>query len=80
MRVICGDSEKVLDDLLNEGVQVDMILTSPPYDDLREYGESGLNWNLSKFKAIAGKLYRILKEGCIMVWIVGDAVIGGGNH
>jgi len=51
---------------------VDMIITSPPYDDLRNY--QGYNFN---FKKIANELYRILKSGSILVWVVGDATING---
>jgi len=51
---------------------VDLILTSPPYDNLRTY--KGYNFN---FEAIASELYRITKKGGILVWIVNDATING---
>lgn len=52
---------------------VDMILTSPPYDNLRRY--SG-NWSFD-FEYIARQSYRVLKQGGVMVWVVGDATIDG---
>lgn len=52
---------------------VDMILTSPPYDNLRRY--SG-NWSFD-FEYIARQSYRVLKPGGVMVWVVGDATIDG---
>ena len=51
---------------------IDLVVTSPPYDNLREY--KGYNFD---FKPIANELYRITKKGGIVVWIVGDATIKG---
>jgi site-specific DNA-methyltransferase (adenine-specific) len=51
---------------------VDFIITSPPYDDIRNY--NGYNFEFDK---IAEELYRILKEGGVMIWVVGDATING---
>jgi len=51
---------------------IDMILTSPPYDDLRTY--NGYSFD---FESIARELYRVLKPGGVMVWIVGDATVKG---
>ena len=51
---------------------IDLVLTSPPYDNLRDY--DGYNFD---FKNIAKELYRIVKDGGVVVWIVGDQVIDG---
>lgn len=51
---------------------VDFIITSPPYDNIRNY--NGYNFEFDK---IAKELYRILKEGGVMIWVVGDATING---
>lgn len=51
---------------------IDMVVTSPPYDNLREY--KGYKF---PFKDIAKDLYRVLKKGGVIVWIVGDATING---
>jgi len=51
---------------------VDLSLTSPPYDNLRSY--KGF---VFPFEEIAKELYRITKEGGVVVWVVGDATIKG---
>src|SRR6056297_668902 len=52
---------------------IDLTVTSPPYDDLREYeGE----WDFN-FKELAQELYRATKKGGVVVWVVGDQTING---
>jgi len=51
---------------------IDMVLTSPPYDNLRTY--KGYTFN---FEGIAQEIYRVLKDGGVCVWVVGDATIKG---
>lgn len=46
---------------------IDMVLTSPPYDDLRNY--EGYHFD---FEAIAKELFRVLKENGVVIWVVGD--------
>ena len=48
---------------------VDLIITSPPYDDLREYGGHEFN-----FRAVADAIIPALKDGGQMAWIVQDAI------
>ena len=55
---------------------IDLIVTSPPYDDLRSY-KNTCEWNFDVFKSIANELYRITKDGGVVVWVVGDATIDG---
>jgi site-specific DNA-methyltransferase (adenine-specific) len=55
---------------------IDMVLTSPPYDNLRTY-ENKCVWNFEKFKQIANELKRVLKDGGVIVWNVNDSVIDG---
>lgn len=50
----------------------DMFLTSPPYDNLRDY--EGYDF---QFEPLARELYRVLKSGGVGVWIVNDATIDG---
>ena len=57
---------------------VDMCVTSPPYDDLRTYNDSS-KWDFEVFKEVASGLYRVMKVGGVVVWVVGDAVIKGGE-
>lgn len=51
---------------------VDLVVTSPPYDDLRIY--NGYSFDFGK---IAKELYRIMKQGGVIVWIVNDATKNG---
>jgi site-specific DNA-methyltransferase (adenine-specific) len=51
---------------------VDLTVTSPPYDNLRTY--NGFTWD---FEAVAKELYRVTKQGGVVVWIVADATIKG---
>ena len=51
---------------------IDLTVTSPPYDGLRTY-----NGYSFPFEDIAKELYRVTKEGGVVVWVVGDAVING---
>ena len=49
---------------------VDLTVTSPPYDNLRTYAGT-LEWNFDIFKQVANEIYRITKDGGVVVWIVG---------
>lgn len=51
---------------------VDLTVTSPPYDDLRKY--NGYSWD---FESIAKELYRVTKDGGVVVWVVGDKTKNG---
>lgn len=68
-----GDCLEVMDKLIEEGSQVDLTVTSPPYDDLRNY-KGTLIWNFDVFKQVADRLYKMTKDGGIVVWVVGDRV------
>ena len=56
---------------------IDLTVTSPPYDNLRTYNGKISQWSFDKFKDIAKELYRITKNGGVVVWIVSDATING---
>jgi len=51
---------------------VDLTVTSPPYDNLRDY--NGYSFD---FESIVKVLYRVTKQGGVVVWVVGDATIKG---
>lgn len=53
---------------------VDLVVTSPPYDSLRIYNGKYVSFN---FKDCAKQLFRIMKVGGIIVWVVGDETING---
>jgi DNA modification methylase len=51
---------------------VDLVVTSPPYDNLKTY--KGFSFD---FEVVARELYRVLKLGGVVVWVVGDATLKG---
>lgn len=51
---------------------VDLVITSPPYDNMRTYNNT-LSWDFNKFKDVANELTRVLKDGGVIVWVVNDA-------
>ena len=69
-KVLQGDCLEVVKGIPDKSI--DLVLTSPPYDNLRDY--KGYTFN---FEGIAKEIYRVLKDGGICVWIVGDATVNG---
>ena len=69
-KVHCADCSEFMKDIPDNSV--DLVVTSPPYDNLRDY--KGYTFN---FEGIAKQLYRITKDGGVVVWVVGDATIKG---
>lgn len=69
-QIICGDCLEVMPDIPDN--YIDLTITSPPYDNLRDY--KGYTFN---FENIAKELYRVTKQGGVVVWVVGDATIKG---
>jgi len=65
-------------DTLNrlEDNTIDLVITSPPYDNLRTYGNV-TDWSFDVFKDIADLLTMKLKDGGVIMWNVGDATVGG---
>ncbi len=51
---------------------IDLTVTSPPYDNLRTYGGCSF-----EFEKLARELYRVTKDGGVVVWIVGDQTKDG---
>ena len=51
---------------------VDLTVTSPPYDNLRQY--KGYSFDC---ESVAKELFRVTKQGGVIVWVVGDATING---
>ena len=51
---------------------IDLTVTSPPYDNLRDY-----NGYSFVFESVAKELYRVTKQGGVVVWVVGDATVKG---
>ena len=61
-----------------EDNSVDMVLTSPPYDNLRTYdNDIDKTWGEHVWKPIIAELFRVIKQGGVCVWVVNDATING---
>jgi len=67
----CIDGLKQLQDS-----SIDLTVTSPPYDTLRNYENEDF-LNMGDFLVIADELYRVTKDGGVVVWVVGDGVREG---
>ncbi len=69
-RLILGDCAEEMKKLDSESI--DLVVTSPPYDNLRTY--NGFSFD---FKEAAKQLYRIVKAGGVIVWVVSDGTENG---
>lgn len=56
---------------------IDLTVTSPPYDNLRKYNGAAADWHRGKWEAVLRELFRVTKNGGVVVWVVGDATIDG---
>jgi len=55
---------------------VDLVVTSPPYDNLRTYKDDiDKSWGEHIWKPIIKELFRVIKKGGVVVWVVNDATI-----
>ena len=79
-KIYLGDAETVMIESFPDE-SIDLTITSPPYSNLRHYGNTLTEdtWNEDKFKGIAKQLYRVTKSGGVIVWIVNDKTENGGK-
>lgn len=68
--IICGDNVKVLEGFPSDSI--DLVVTSPPYGELRDY-----NGYQCDFYKVAKQLFRVIKPGGVIVWVVGDQTTDG---
>jgi DNA modification methylase len=73
-RLMIGDCLERMKEIPDGGV--DLTVTSPPYDNLRTYNDS-LEWGEHVWKPIIVELFRVTKQGGVVVWVVGDATVKG---
>ena len=69
-KIYCEDCLETMRKMQTE--TIDMTCTSPPYDSLRTY-----NGYSFKFESIANELFRVTKQGGVVVWVVGDSTKNG---
>ena len=80
-KILHGNCAEIMKSLENDSI--DLTVTSPPYDYLRDYNKN-IKEDESKlfsfpFDEMVNQLYRITKKGGIVVWVVGDQVVKGGE-
>lgn len=69
-QIFTGDNVAVMKAWPEKSIQ--LVVTSPPYDKLRSY--NGFSWN---FEAASKEIYRVLCDGGMCCWNVGDSVVDG---
>lgn len=62
--VICGDSDIIIDQLINEGIHFDLVLTDPPYNLHKDFGNQSDCLTLDQFITVTEK--RIEKIKCLL--------------
>ncbi len=70
LQLLVGNCAEIMRDW-EPGI-VQLTVTSPPYDELRNY-----NGYLFPFEDIAVELFRVTAPGGVVVWVVGDKINGG---
>lgn len=55
---------------------ISLTLTSPPYDSMKTY-DNYATWNWDVFTKVAKQLYRVTKNGGVVVWVVSDSTKDG---
>lgn len=65
-KILCGDAVEVLKKIPSNSV--DLVVTSPPYDDIRTYNGFSLN-----LPAVGKELHRVLKDGGIVAMVIQDS-------
>jgi len=65
-KILCGDAVEVLKKIPSNSI--DLVVTSPPYDDIRTYNGFSLN-----LPAVGKELNRILKDGGIAAMVIQDS-------
>ena len=68
--IICGHNIDIMKQI--DDCSIELTVTSPPYDNLRDY--QGYDF---QFEPLARELFRVTKQGGVVVWVVGDATIKG---
>ena len=73
-KVYCEDCLLLLEKINDDSI--DLTVTSPPYENIRNY-KGSLEWNQEIWQEAIRTLYRITKIGGVVVWVVGDVTMNG---
>jgi site-specific DNA-methyltransferase (adenine-specific) len=69
-QIYCGDCVDLMKKIAPNSI--DLVVTSPPYDTLRNY--NGFSFT---FEKIVAELLRVLNDQGIIVWVIGDKIENG---
>lgn len=69
-QIISGDAIDVMRRMPVDSI--DLVVTSPPYDELRNYKTYTFD-----FEPMAQGLFRVVKKGGVIIWVVGDKIRKG---
>ena len=75
IKLIQGDCLEKMQELQDSSI--DLTVTSPPYDNLRTYNGNNELWGEHVWRDVIAELYRVTKDGGVVVWVVADATIKG---
>ena len=75
VELIQGNCAEKLCDIPDESI--DLTVTSPPYDNTRTYNGNNALWGEHVWRVVIKELFRVTKQGGVVVWVVGDATIKG---
>jgi len=79
-KIICGDAVDVMKNIPDNSI--DLTVTSPPYGSLRTYkgiikDKDHFDGYSFPFIPMVEELYRITKDGGVVVWVIGDQIVDG---
>lgn len=70
--VICGDSDLIIDEMISQGIKYDLVLTDPPYNINKDFGNDSDKLSVEEFIDItskrAEKLKKILTPTGSVIW------------
>lgn len=81
-KIYYGDSVELMKSIGDN--TIDIVVTSPPYDNQRTYNGKITDEKFDEyfsfpFVDMAKELFRITKDGGIIIWVVNDQVVNGGE-
>ena len=70
--IICGNSDELLDELIEQGIKFDLVLTDPPYNINKDFGNDSDCLSLEDFLNVTSerivKLKKILTPNGSIIW------------
>lgn len=60
--LICGDSDVLLQKMLDAGIKVDLVLTDPPYNLNKDFGNNSDKLSLEEYLSISKKRIELCRD------------------